>query len=102
MLDGAGAAGGARVRGRLVHGGTAADAVVPFADAFARHDAEEETARRIDVVIFEVETLQPRIVPRQIFRFDERVEQPLLRDPIDAADEFMSILLERFESETPA
>ena len=31
-------------------------------------DAEEKSRSRIDVVIFEVEALQPRIVPAELFR----------------------------------
>ena len=42
--------------------------IVPFADAFGRLQPKKEAAGRIDVVIFEVKALQPRIVPGEIFR----------------------------------
>ena len=100
--DGAGAAGCAGVERRRMRRLGAADTVVPFADPFPRRDAEEEAVRGIDVVIFEIETLQPGIIPAQAFGFDESLEQPFLRDPIDAADERLRILLERFENEAPA
>src|ERR1051325_5032438 len=100
--DGAGAAGGACVRGWRMHRVAAPDAVVPFADAFAGRYAEEEPARGIDVVIFKIDTLQPGIVPREVLGIDQQVEQPFFRDPIDAANERFGIFLERFENKAPA
>ena len=77
---------GARVGGRLCHRFRTADAVVPFADSFSRFHAEEQSARRIDVMIFEIDALQPGIVPAEVFRFLERFEQPFLGNPIDSAN----------------
>jgi len=52
-------------------------------------------------VILEIETLEPRIVPANPFRFHESFEEPSIRDPIDppiSASDFCS----RFEREIPA
>src|SRR4029450_3671450 len=52
--------------------------VIPFADAFGRLEPEEEAAGWIDVVIFEIEALQPRVVPGEIFRRPEGVRNACL------------------------
>src|SRR6266481_5761649 len=40
-----------------------ADTVVPFRNSFARCHAEEQSAARIDIVVFQIDALQPGIVP---------------------------------------
>ena len=75
-----------------MHRAGTANTVVPFGDSFAGCDAEEQSAARIDVVIFEIDALQPRIVPAQSFGFDKRFEQPFLGDPIDAADQRLPVV----------
>src|SRR6476469_9272274 len=57
--DRMGAAARARV-GRRREGGIALpDEIVPFADALGRLQSEKEAASRVNVMIFEVEALQP-------------------------------------------
>src|SRR2546423_11936314 len=79
-----------------------ADAVIPFADPLRRVHAKEQSPGRIDVVIFEIETLEPGIVPADPLLFHEGFEQPSLRDPIHASDERLGFIAERFQGEVPA
>ena len=71
VSDGASPTRSARVGRRNASRVCRLNAVVPFADPFARRNAEEQALARIDVVIFEIETLQPRIGPLQFFRRHE-------------------------------
>ena len=93
---------GAGVARRGAHRFGAARAVVEFADRFRRREREEEALRGIDVVIFEVEALQPRVLPGQALGLAERFEQPFLRNPIDAAEQQLRFGAERVEGEGPA
>src|SRR5882757_4379906 len=63
--NGASAAGCARVCGGNMHRAGTANIVVPLGDSFPRCDVKEQSAARIDVVIFQVDALQPWIVPAQ-------------------------------------
>src|SRR5207237_5602494 len=77
-------------------------AVVPFADSFGGTYAKEESSPGIDVVIFEIEALQPRIVPANAFGFHESFQQPFLRNPVDPANERFGFVAQRLQRETPA
>ena len=77
------------------------DAVVPLRDSFARRDAKEQAPARVDVVIFEVDALQPRIVPAQSLGFYKCFQQPFLCNPVNAADERMAIVWDCFKNESP-
>src|SRR4051812_40447657 len=78
------------------------NAVVPFAYAFAGRHAKEQSADAIDIMIFQIKALQPRIAPFELLRLHERIEQPFLGDPVDAANQRSMILFERFKNKTPA
>ena len=56
---------------------------------------------RIDVVVFEVNALQPWIVPVESFGFDKGFQQPFLSDPVNAAYQRLPILRNCFENESP-
>ena len=79
-----------------------AHAVVPFADSLRRVHPKEQPFLGIDVVIFEIQTLEPRIVPGEPFGLHERFQEPFLGDPIHASDERLWFVAQRLESETPA
>ena len=85
--DGLRSTGRACIRRRMIARLIPAHAIVPFADSFRRVYSEEQPFLGIDVVILEIQTLEPRIVPGEPFGFHERLQQPFLRNPIDAADE---------------
>src|SRR6266699_4747065 len=55
----ASATGGAGIGRRSVRRIRASHAVVPFTDSLARRDAEEQSPGWVDIVIFEIDTLQP-------------------------------------------
>src|SRR4029079_11038691 len=78
------------------------DAIVEFADRFCGGQRMEETLRGVNVVVLEIETLQPRILPRQTFGFAKRLEQPLLGDPVDTANEQLGLGAQRIECKCPA
>src|SRR5439155_12457109 len=80
----------------------ATDTVVPLCDSLAGGNAEKQSTNRINVVIFEIDTLQPGIAPSQFFRLHKCFEQPFLRDPIDPAYQRLMILVECFKDEAPA
>src|SRR6266496_5138771 len=67
-------------------------AIVPLCDSFSRRHAKEQSTTRINVMIFEVDALQPRIVPRYSFGFDECFQQPFLCNPINPANKRLSIM----------
>ena len=77
------------------------DTVVPLRNSLARGNTEEQAPNRVDIVILEIDALQPGIVPVQFFRVHKSVEQPFFRNPIDSADERFWILFQRFEDKTP-
>src|SRR5437867_4135873 len=91
----------ARVTGRNMRRTRTPDAVVPLRDSFAGRDGKEQSASWIDVVVFEVDALQPWVIPAQSLGFDKLFQQPFLCYPIDAADQRVAILRERFENESP-
>src|SRR6266481_3000722 len=61
--NGACTTGCAGVRGRNMGHARTADTVVPFRNSFARCHAEEQSAARINIVVFQIDALQPGIVP---------------------------------------
>src|SRR6266436_6457818 len=75
--------------------------VVPLRNSLARRHSKEQPANWIDIVIFKVDALQPRIVPTQSFRLDECFHQPFLRNPVDPANERLMVICNRFENESP-
>src|SRR5947208_13301891 len=77
------------------------DTVVPFRNSLARRDAEEQSPDRIDVVIFEIDALQPWMIPAQFFLLHKRFKQPFFGDPIDSADQRFMISLKCFKNEAP-
>src|SRR4029453_15683182 len=90
--NGTGAAGCARVCGGTMNRAWTANIVVPLGDSFSRCDAEEQSAARIDVVIFQVDALQPWIVPAQSFGLDKSFQQPFLSYPVNAADQRLPVV----------
>ena len=84
-----------------MRGAGAADTVVPICDSLAGGDAEKQSATGIDVVIFEIDTLQPRVVLTQSLRFDKGFQQPFLGDPVNTADQRMAVVWDSFENESP-
>lgn len=87
---GAGADGGAGVCGRLGGG---------LGDFFVRDvprgrglgESEAETARGIDLMVFEVLGFEPGMGPGNFFLFAELAEEPAFCDPIDFADEGLGV-----------
>ena len=61
----------------------------------------EEAGLAVDVVILEVDALQPRVLPGQALLLAEHIEQPFLGNPIDPADEQLRAAGERIEGERP-
>jgi hypothetical protein len=51
-------------------------------------------------VIFEVDTLQPRIIPAQSLGFDKFFQQPFLCNPVNAANERLAIVWDCFKNES--
>src|SRR5439155_4912883 len=76
-------------------------AVVPLRDSYSRRHAKEQSTTRINVMIFEVDALQPRIVPRYSFGFDECFQQPFLCNPINPANKRLAIMRHCFKNESP-
>src|SRR5262249_31504673 len=97
-----GATTGPGVGRRCAHRVLLADEVVPFADSFRRLEAEKEPALRGDVVILQVETLQPGMIPGEIFGLDESLEEPFLANPIHATEERLGFVWQGVEGVTPA
>ena len=60
-----------------------------------------QTALEIDIVIFEIDRLQPRIAPGKFFFFLQRVEQEFLRRPIDAIPRHHHIALQIIQNIFP-
>src|SRR6266436_2479252 len=60
--NGLGATGRASIRRWMIACLIPAHTVVPFADSFRWVDSKEQSFRRVDIVIFEVQTMQPGIV----------------------------------------
>ena len=48
-------------------------------------------------MIFEIDALQPWIVPAQSFGLDKSFQQPFLGDPVNAADQRLSVVRNCFE-----
>src|SRR6266568_6119545 len=68
----------ARVTGRNMRRTRTPDAVVPLSNSLSGRNGKEQAAPWIDVVIFQINALQPWIVPAQPFRFDKLFQQPFL------------------------
>ena len=62
---------------------------------------EIQPAIGIDIVILQIQTLQPRIVPTQILRLAKRIQQPLLRHPIHTVCQLHRIGLQSIERALP-
>src|SRR5439155_359994 len=62
------ATGCARVSRRNVRRAGTSDTVVPLRNSLARGNTEEQAPNRVDIVILEIDALQPGIVPVQFFR----------------------------------
>src|SRR5678816_1436332 len=62
----------------------------------------KESLHRIDVVIFEIEALQPRIVPVESLRLTKRFEQILLGYPINSTKEQFRFGAQCTQGEAPA
>ena len=95
------ATGCARISRRNLRRARTPHAVVPLRDSFARRDTKEQSAARIDVVIFEIDTLQPWVVPAQCLGFDKCFQQPFLGDPVNAANQRLAIMWDCFKDESP-
>ena len=80
-----------RVGGRDILSLNARHPGIPIRNPSRRLEREEKAARRVDVVVFEVETLQPRVLPRKLFAGAEKVEHPAFGNPVHAADELFGI-----------
>ena len=52
-------------------------------------------------MVRQIDAFQPRIIPADPLRRDQRIEEPYLRDPINAADERLGISTQRIEREFP-
>ena len=76
----------AGVRGRVAQGVVESHAVVELPDGLGRRQREKQSLGWIDVVVFEVEALQPGVVPRKTFLLAEGVQKVLLGDPVHATD----------------
>ena len=65
------------------------------------HQIKIQPAIGIDIVILQIQTLQPRIVPTQILRLAKRIQQPLLSHPIHAICQLHRIGLQIIERALP-
>src|SRR5207247_4628893 len=92
------ATGCARVSRRNVRRAGTSDTVVPLRNSLARGNTEEQAPNRVDIVILEIEALQPGIVPVQFFRDHKILEEPFFPNPIDSDDDGFRILLLRFRA----
>src|SRR4051812_23932408 len=61
----------------------------------------EQPLRRVDVVVLEIEALQPRILPRQSLALPESFQKPLLGNPIDATEKQLGFGAEGIEGVGP-
>src|SRR4026209_447052 len=66
-----------------------------------RLDTSMKTALRTDIMIFQIETGQPGIIPTDLFLPDEPFQQPLLRHPIEFSDETTAVLHEQPQRVAP-
>src|SRR5678815_4363875 len=69
--------------------------VVPLRNSLARRHSKEQPAKWIDVVIFKVDALQPRIVPTQSFGLDDcfQNESPVFQEPVGLRAAVAQVLL---------
>ena len=55
----------------------------------------------MNVVIFQVEALNPGILPREALVLDKHVEQPAFGDPINATDKQVRFPFQSIQGESP-
>src|SRR5262249_2633279 len=77
------------------------DVVVPLRDSLARRDGKKQTATWIDVVVFEVDALQPRVIPINPSGWDNPSRHPFFFTPAPPADERLMVICNCFQNEPP-